>query len=341
MLILGIEGSANKLGIAILENENVLFNERKTFFNQPGEGFRPVELVEHHTKNILSLIKQSLIKTNKKLNEIELVAYTRGPGIAGALNVCAVVARIIAIELNIKIIGVNHCIAHIEMGKFVTGLKNPVVLYASGANTQIICYNKESNDTNKNIGRYYVLGEALDIAVGNCIDRIGRLLKISNDPSPGYNIEQKAKMGKQFYKIPIPIKGMDISCSGVVAYLEQFLKGKELTDELINDICYSLQENLFAALTEVTERAMSLYKSNEILIVGGVGCNERLQGMIKIMAEERGAVVGKMDDRFCVDNGAMIAYTGFLMFNGLGDKVEECDVTQRFRTETVKVYWNK
>ncbi|KAF7700511.1 tRNA N6-adenosine threonylcarbamoyltransferase [Cucumispora dikerogammari] len=347
MITLGIEGSANKLGISILDNTEILCNLRETFHNLPGEGFRPSELAVHHSIKILPLIKKALKESNKQLKDIKLIAFTRGPGIASPLNICAIVARTLAIKLNIDIISVNHCIAHIEMGRFVTKLYNPVILYASGANTQIICYQSTMTnlitDKYRGKGKYVVLGEALDIAVGNCLDRVARLLNIPNAPSPGFNIEEYAKKGKTFYLIPVPIKGMDISCSGIVEFIKRkFLSSTKLsiTDELKYDICFSLQENLFAALTEVTERAMSLFKSSEVLIVGGVGCNLRLQEMISLMARDRNAVVGNMDDSFCVDNGAMIAYTGYVMYkSGVRTKIEVCDISQRYRTESVEITW--
>ena len=349
MITLGIEGSANKLGVAILRDDIIVSNIRRTFHNAPGEGFRPSELGAHHTANVLPLIKEVLKESGIDLKDIDLIAYTRGPGIAAPLNVCAIVARILAVELNIQIVAVNHCIAHIEMGRFITRMSNPVVLYASGANTQIICYQSESTvleSVGRGKGRYIVLGEALDIAVGNCLDRVARLLNISNAPSPGFNIEQYAKRGKTFFHMPIPIKGMDISCSGIVEYINKTYinpqKQIKVDDQLKYDICFSLQENLFSALTEVTERAISLFKSSEVLIVGGVGCNLRLQEMISLMAKARNAIVGNMDDTFCVDNGAMIAYTGYVMFNTkkTGTKIENCDVTQRYRTETVEIDWD-
>ncbi len=106
------------------------------------------------------------------------------------------------------------------------------------------------------------------------------------------------------------------------------------------DMCYTLQENVFAMLTEVTERAMAHCDSKEIIIVGGVGCNERLQEMIQSMADERGGVIGAMDERYCIDNGAMIAWAGWLLYKtGQITPLEEATFTQRFRTDEVFVTW--
>ncbi|EPY33979.1 O-sialoglycoprotein endopeptidase [Angomonas deanei] len=272
----------------------------------------------------------------------------------GPLFVGCTVAKTLALLWKKPIIGVNHCIGHIEMGRVVTGSANPVILYVSGGNTQVIAYADH---------RYRIFGEAIDIAVGNCLDRVARCLGISNDPAPGYNIEQKAKKGKVFIELPYTVKGMDMSFSGVVSFIEQLLAHPQFTEsdrcepqkkrkqsntptlntrEKFNtdDICYSLQETLFAMLIEVAERAMSQTKANDVLIVGGVGCNVRLQEMMSIMTAERGGKSYDMDQRYCIDNGCMIAYAGILQYRtGLTTPLEECTVTQRFRTDEVYVGW--
>lgn len=111
----------------------------------------------------------------------------------------AVIARAVAQLWNKPILGVNHCVGHIEMGRLVTKSENPTILYVSGGNTQVIAYSKQC---------YRIFGETLDIAIGSCLDRFARVLSISNDPSPGYNIEQMAKKGKKFIMLPYVIKGL-------------------------------------------------------------------------------------------------------------------------------------
>ena len=170
------------------------------------------------------------------------------------------------------------------------------------------------------------------------LDRFARLCKLSNDPSPGYNIELKAREGSNYIELPYAVKGMDVSFSGILTHIEELLCGKktsqtkkqrkdaankaeiEESKDASNsaysqaDLCYSLQETVFAMLVETTERAMAHCGSNEVLLVGGVGCNKRLQAMMTQMAEERGGSVCAMDDRYCIDNGAMIAYAGIVEF---------------------------
>lgn len=234
------------------------------------------------------------------------------------------------------------------MGRAITGATNPVVLYVSGGNTQVIAYAAH---------RYRIFGEALDIAVGNCLDRFARTLAISNDPAPGYNIEQMAKKGRHLIDLPYAVKGMDASFSGILAAVDvlaaQLASGSEdarpgrLRAEedgaLVSpeDLCFSLQETVFAMLVEITERAMAHVGSAQVLIVGGVGCNERLQEMMGLMARDRGGSVYATDERFCIDNGIMIAHAGLLEW-GTGVRkmpFEESTCTQRFRTDEVYVGW--
>jgi len=239
----------------------------------------------------------------------------------------------------------------------ITGATNPVVLYVSGGNTQVIAYNSQ---------RYRIFGETLDIAVGNCLDRFARTLRIPNDPAPGYNIEQLAKKGKRLVDIPYAVKGMDCSFSGILAHIESLAaslgldgaSGKDFDDDADQpeeavevdasgdakltraDLCFSLQETVFAMLVEITERAMAHVGSKDVLIVGGVGCNERLQEMMGTMARDRGGHVFATDERFCIDNGIMIAQAGLLAYKtGFRTPLEESTCTQRYRTDDVFVSW--
>ncbi|CAA6672858.1 unnamed protein product [Spirodela intermedia] len=266
------------------------------------------------------------------LADVDCLCYTRGPGMGAPLQVSAVAVRVLAQLWKKPLVAVNHCVAHIEMGRAVTGAEDPVVLYVSGGNTQVIAYSE---------GRYRIFGETIDIAVGNCLDRFARVLNLSNDPSPGYNIEQLAKKGEKFLDLPYVVKGWTFPFSGILSYIEatavEKLKNNECTPA---DLCYSLQETIFAMLVEITERAMAHCDKKDVLIVGGVGCNERLQEMMRTMCSERGGRLFATDDRYCVDNGAMIAYTGLLAYaHGIRTPLEESTFTQRFRTDEVEAIW--
>lgn len=332
VIAIGFEGSANKLGIGIVKDGEVLSNCRRTYITPPGEGFLPRETAQHHREKALIILQEALDEAKVKPQDIDVVCYTKGPGMGAPLVSTSVVALTVAQLWNKPVIGVNHCIGHIEMGRLITGADNPTVLYVSGGNTQVIAYSRR---------RYRIFGETIDIAVGNCLDRFARVLKLSNDPSPGYNIEQMAKNGKKLLKMPYVVKGMDVSFSGILSFMEERAESLlDLGEYTAEDLCFSLQETIFAMLVETTERAMAHCESSEVLIVGGVGCNLRLQEMMGIMCKERNAKLFATDDRFCIDNGAMIAHAGLEMFShGWKTLWEETTCTQRYRTDEVEVTW--
>ena len=325
MFFLGLESSANKIGIGIVKKDGtILANVRKTFCAPVGEGFRPSETADHHRSNAISLVHEAILKANITPGDIKAICYTKGPGMGSPLEVCAILGRTLSQLWDVPLIPVNHCVAHIEMGRVVTGAKHPVVLYVSGGNTQVIA---------RSGSRYSIFGETLDIAAGNCIDRFARLVGISNDPAPGLNVEISARSGSKYIPLPYVVKGMDVSFSGIITKVEE-LVGKYR----VEDLSFSVQETVFSMLTEITERALSQCESREVLIVGGVACNLRLQQMVGDMARMRGATVCAMDDRYCIDNGAMIAYAGSLIENR-SIPIEKATISQRYRTDQVVVDW--
>ncbi|KAJ3538730.1 hypothetical protein NMY22_g5040 [Coprinellus aureogranulatus] len=348
-LALGLEGSANKLGAGVIRHEldgssTVLSNVRHTYITPPGEGFQPRDTALHHREWALKVIKDCMENAGISMHDVDCICYTKGPGMGAPLQSVALVARTLSLLYGKPLVGVNHCIGHIEMGREITGAKNPIVLYVSGGNTQVIAYSRQC---------YRIFGETLDIAVGNCLDRFARVINLSNDPSPGYNIEQEAKKCSQrLVTLPYATKGMDISLSGILTSIEALTYDKRYRADSVPrgpddmdiitsaDLCFSLQETVFSMLVEITERAMAHVGSKEVLIVGGVGCNERLQEMMGIMAEERGGQVFATDERFCIDNGIMIAQAGLLAFRcGLTTPLAKSTCTQRFRTDQVPVLW--
>jgi N6-L-threonylcarbamoyladenine synthase len=236
------------------------------------------------------------------------------------------------------------------MGRVATSSSDPVVLYVSGGNTQVIAYSD---------GRYRIFGETIDIAVGNCLDRFARVVGLSNDPSPGYNIELEARKHTlenplKFVELPYVVKGMDVSFSGLLTNIEELTKSTNFVKEgqekereeqfTVADLCYSLQETIFAMLVEITERTMAHCGQSSVLVVGGVGCNKRLQDMLALMVQDRGGTLCAMDHRYCIDNGAMIAQAGMFGLQYGSESmclkgVEGSECTQRFRTDQVEVVW--
>ncbi|KAI9826887.1 MAG: putative tRNA threonylcarbamoyladenosine biosynthesis protein kae1 [Thelocarpon impressellum] len=324
MIALGLEGSANKLGVGLILHPpdggpaQILANIRHTFVSPPGEGFLPKDTARHHRTWVVGLVRQAMREAGVRVEDVGCICYTKGPGMGAPLQSVAVAARMLSLLWEKEMVGVNHCVGHIEMGREITGAQNPVVLYVSGGNTQVIAYR--------------IFGEALDIAVGNCLDRFARTLEISNDPAPG---------GKTLLDLPYAVKGMDCSFSGILASIDILAASLPSRPDITPaDLCFSLQETVFAMLVEITERAMAHVGAAQVLVVGGVGCNERLQQMMGLMARDRGGSVFATDERFCIDNGIMIAHAGLLAYRtGFRTPLDESTCTQRFRTDEVLVKW--
>ena len=329
MICLGIEGTAHSVGIGIVKQEQdkciVLSNLINSYKPEKG-GIHPREAANHHAEIIADLIKESVKKAKVDFSDINLISFSRGPGLGPCLRTAATAARALSLSLDKPLIGVNHCVAHLEIGRgTLDTCKDPVLLYTSGANTQVIAFAE---------GKYRVFGETLDIGIGNCLDKFGRSVDMEFPCGP--KIEKLALRGKKYLELPYSIKGMDIAFSGLLTAAEQYYqKGEKL-----EDICYSIQETTFAALTEVTERAMAHTEKKEVLLGGGVAANTRLRDMVKIMAEERDASFFVPSKDLCIDNGAMIAWLGVLMHNiGIRMDIKDSVIDQRFRTDMVDVIW--
>ncbi len=299
-VVLGIESTAHTLGVSIIRGKTVLANEKDAYTTKSG-GMIPGDVADHHVEVFDTILKNALAKSGIKLKDVNLIAFSNSPGIGHTLRIGAVFARSLALQLNIPIVPVNHCIAHLEIGRVMTGAEDPILLYASGANTQIIAYEAE---------KYRVFGETLDIGIGNFLDSFGRELGLGFPAGP--KIEQLAKQGKNYIKLPYSVKGMDVSFGGLLTNLKHKIQENVYSKE---DLCYSVQETVFAMLVEVSERALAHTGKTEVVLGGGVACNKRLQEMCRIMCESRGAKSFCPENQFLVDNAAMIAWTGLLKFS--------------------------
>ena len=327
MLCLGIESTAHTLGIGIVDDKgNVLANEKANFVTDEG-GIHPRKAAQHHILFYDFVLKRALKKAKVKLKDIDLIAFAQGPGLGNCLRVGAVAARALASKLKKPIIGVNHCVAHIEIGKLTSKLKDPITLYVSGANTQILALAS---------GRYRVFGETLDTGVGNFLDSFGRAIGLGFPA--GAKIEKLAAKSKNFIELPYTIKGMDFSFSGILTRLEQLFKTGTYKKE---DLCYSTQETVFAILTEATERAIAHINKNEILLTGGVAANKRLQKMLTTMAKQRKIKFATVQQDLAGDNGAMIAWQGILEYKaGKKQNIKNTNIDMNWRTDQVNVTWD-
>ncbi len=325
MLCLGIESTAHTVGVGIVDHRcNILANELKTLSPKKG-GIHPREAANHHAENVVPLIIEATAKAKVDVHDIDAVAFSMGPGLGPCLRTGATAARALALSIDKALVGVNHCVAHLEIGRAKTGCKNPVLLYVSGGNTQVIAFAE---------GRYRVFGETLDIGIGNFLDKFARNVGLGFPGGP--LVETLALKGGRLLPLPYSVKGMDVAFSGMLtAALGIYHDGEKL-----EDLCYSIQETAFAMLTEVTERAMAHLDRNEVLLGGGVACNNRLKSMVTTMAEERDARMFVPAPNLCIDNGAMIAWNGLLMHRaGIRLRLEDSVINQRFRTDQVDVTW--
>lgn len=323
MVILGIETTAHTFGIGVVNMDGkILANEKDSYSTKKG-GMIPMEVAKHHDEVSEEVYKAALEKANIKESEIKSIALSNAPGLAPCLLSGMKFAKKIAERLGVKIIQVNHCIAHLEIGE-ITGAKNPVLLYVSGANTQIIAYES---------GKYRIFGETLDIGVGNFIDNFARYVGIG---FPGGPKIEKFAVGGKYIELPYSIKGMDVAFSGILTKLRNMFGD----GHSVEDLSFSLQETVFAMLVEAAERALAHTGKKELLLGGGVACNSRLQEMCKIMCKERGCKFFCPEKSLLVDNAGMIAYLGLKMFvKGLGVDVDEVDISPRERTDEVFVGW--
>lgn len=313
--VLGIEGTAWNLSAAIFGDDLVSLYSNP--YRPPSGGIHPREAAQHHASAMREVISRVLTDPD----EIEAVAFSQGPGLGPCLRTVATAARAIALALDVPLVGVNHCVAHVEIGRWATGCRDPITLYVSGANTQVLGYLN---------GRYRIFGETLDIGLGNGLDKFAR----SKDfPHPGGpKIEELARRGR-YIDLPYTVKGMDLAFSGLISAAESSKAG-------IEDVCHSLQETAFGMCVEVTERALAQAGKDEVLLVGGVAANGRLREMLTTMCEERGAELFVPERQFCGDNGAMIAYTGRIMLeSGATIPVEASRANSHYRANEVDVVW--
>lgn len=327
---LGIESSADDFGVGITNFDGEILANKSDGYIPTEGGIHPREAARHHAEVADTVIHEALNKAGIKVAELTCIAFSQGPGLGPSLRTGATVARAIASYLQIPLVGVNHSIAHIEIGKLQTGAKDPVTLYASGGNTMVTAYES---------GRYRIFGETLDIALGNCLDVFARTagLKHKKGLPLGAAIEQLALKSRRLATLPYVVKGMDLSLSGLLTAATAQLQKAHFT---LEDMCYSLQEYAFSMVTEVTERALAHTEKKEVLLTGGVAANKRLQEMLNVISKEHDANFSVVPLQYATDNGAMIAWTGTLAYRyGIVTPIEDSYVKLRWRVDKVNVPW--
>lgn len=323
MLVLGIECTAHTFGIGIVDTKlkKVLINMKNVFTSQDS-GMDPRELTKYHVTNfnitLTNAIKE-LNSLNLNIKDINLISFSQGPGLGNSLKVGCLVAKTLSKKLNIPLVGVNHIQSHYEIGKMISGFENPLFVNITGVNSQVAGINKE--------GTYVVYGETEDVGLGNCLDSCARIMGLGFPGGP--IIDKYAEFGEELFELPYTIKGMNVAFSGIINFVKQRIqefetknglvklskdkvKQYDSKEQLIYDLSYSLIENCFAMIQEVAKRALCYTGQKELVLVGGVASSKRFCEMTTLMCQSIGVKYTTTPLALCMDNGAMIAWLGYL-----------------------------
>lgn len=332
-IVLGIEGTAHTLGIGITRGKEILADKRQMFIPESG-GIHPRESARMMNENYSKILADAIKEAKIDLSEIDAIAFSQGPGLGPCLRTCATGARTLALTLKKPLIGVNHPLGHVELARMLTKVDDPLTLYVSGGNTQIIVFSSK---------KYRVIGETQDIAIGNLLDQLGREMGLSHPGGP--KIEKLAKSAKELYELPYAVKGMDISYSGILTasidrYRKEIRKKNSDKNLIQSNLCNSIQEYAFAMITEVLERALVATEKKDIIVTGGVAANQRLNNMLKEVANDHSVNFYPIPIKLAADNGVMIAWTGNLYLNyNRFTSIENSIVNTRYRIEEAEILW--
>lgn len=321
IISLGIESTSHTFGIGICKGDEIFANARSMYVPETGWGIKPDDARKHHEEAKDKILQEALAGAGVSLNDIDIVSVAAGPGLPPCLRVGVEFAKII----GNPVIEVNHPVAHIEIGRLMCGCGDPIVMYASGGNTQVIGYAS---------GRYRVFGETQDMAIGNARDVLAREMGMGYPGGP--EIDRLALKGRNYIELPYSVKGMDVSFAGILTDAK-----RKMAKHSKEDIAFSFAETTFAMLTEITERALAHSGKDEVMLTGGVAASPRLQKMLRIMCEERGAKFHSCPKEYAGDNGAMIAWTGILAFKNGQKPAKKPDFRSRWRTDEAEILWRK
>ncbi|MCY4490411.1 MAG: KEOPS complex N(6)-L-threonylcarbamoyladenine synthase Kae1 [Thaumarchaeota archaeon] len=325
MLGLGIESTAHTFSCAVMEKKNstgkILSDVRRIYRPPDGEGIHPREASRHHIDAGPAVLSECLAKAGIDIGNLDIISYAAGPGLGPCLRVGAVVARSLSSYYKIPIYPVNHALGHIELGKLLTGARNPLVLLVSGGHTMLLAFlNKQ----------WRVFGETLDITLGQLLDQFGRSIGFA---SPcGRDIESLASNTSEYIQLPYSVKGNDVSFSGLLSAAKSVAKKNK------NGACFSLQETAFAMMSEAVERALSFTGKKELMVVGGVAANKRLSEMLQDVCKRHGCKFFVVPLKYAGDCGSQICWTGLLESQAKpGAKMKDTFVTQSWRLDSVVV----
>ncbi len=311
MLILGIESSCDETGIALYDGERGLLSH--TLFSQVAMhaeygGVVPELASRDHVRRVLPLLKQAMEEAGVSRADIDGVAYTAGPGLVGALLVGASVGRSLAWSWGVPAIGVHHMEGHL-LAPMLEETPPPfpfVALLVSGGHTMLVEV--------QGVGQYTILGESLDDAAGEAFDKTAKMLGLGYPGGPV--LAKLAEQGRSDqYRFPRPMTdrpGLDFSFSGLKTFSLTTWQKSDQSEQTQADIACAFQEAVVDTLAIKCKRALKQTGLKRLVIAGGVSANKGLRQRLAAMGEELGAEVYYPRPEFCTDNGAMIAYAGYL-----------------------------
>lgn len=334
MIVLGIETSCDETGIALFDTERGLLGH--TLYSQiemhsEYGGVVPELASRDHIRRVLPLIQQTLFAAKCELPEIDAIAYTQGPGLAGALLVGASIGAALSFALKIPALGVHHLEGHLLSPLLSTPAPGfPfIALLVSGGHTQLMRVDA--------VGQYKLLGETVDDAAGEAFDKTAKLLGLGYPG--GAALSKLAQLGQPgCFKLPRPMLNsgdLNFSFSGLKTAVLTLINKHEITPQTCADIALAFQDAVVEVLTEKSLAALSQTGFTQLVVAGGVGANDQLRQNLSNKAALRGATVFYPELEFCTDNGAMIAFAGAMRLQTMHK--EDWQPASSF---TVKARWN-
>jgi N6-L-threonylcarbamoyladenine synthase len=328
VICLGIESTAHTFGAAMVSERGdgepesrqlEILSDVKNVYRAPeGSGIHPREASRHHIETAPIVLNEVVKDSGMTISEVDCIAYSAGPGLGPCLRVGAVVSRALASYFQKPLVPTNHAVGHIELGKELTGLVNPLVLLISGGHTALAA---------EVAGGWRIFGETLDLTLGQLLDQLGRFFGLASPAGPQIERLAAADSGKgnSILDLPYSVKGNDVSYSGLLSAAKDLYNSDKGTKEAIS---FAVQEYAFAMLVETTERALAFTERQELLVTGGVAANQRLSGMLREMCKKRGVSLGVIPMEYAGDCGAQIAVAGIRWFKS-GVAVEPRRATTR------------
>ncbi|MDO9311113.1 MAG: tRNA (adenosine(37)-N6)-threonylcarbamoyltransferase complex transferase subunit TsaD [Nitrosomonas sp.] len=319
MLVLGIETSCDETGIALFDTKRGLLSH--TLYSQiemhsEYGGVVPELASRDHIRRVLPLIQETLLSAKCGLHEINAIAYTQGPGLAGALLVGASIGAALSFALKIPALGIHHLEGHLLSPLLSTPAPNfPfIALLVSGGHTQLMQVDA--------VGHYKLLGETVDDAAGEAFDKTAKLLGLGYPG--GAALSKLAKQGRSGrFKLPRPMLNsgdLNFSFSGLKTAVLTLINKQEITQQTSADIALAFQEAIVEVLTEKSLTALSRAGLTQLVVAGGVGANDQLRQNLSSKASAKGATVFYPELEFCTDNGAMIAFAGAMRLQASPDR---------------------